>query len=226
MFRLFVEIKTILRLPRWYLFIQMCHIFYPSKLHCRVPAAIMRNHKSSTINLHAVLAAKEGGMCQTGFVRLTALMNIRGSIHHKTFTTIPATIQRKLYGITAETLAISHHAIHQVYEEMYGPCQEPCQLAVSYSGTWKKHGFVIDTLTALCYRSTASSVSWSRSSASSVSWSRSSASSVSWSRSSASSVSWSRSSRVGKSGDRTVKVMCGRPIELLNSSVYILTWRW
>ena len=109
------------------------------------------------INHRAVLAAKEGGLCQTGLVRMTSLMNIRGSLHHKTFATISATIQRKLYGVAAETLSTSHRTVHKVYEEVYGPCEGPRQLAVSYDGTWKKRGFqspigvgfVIDTLTGL-----------------------------------------------------------------------------
>ena len=109
------------------------------------------------INHRAVLAAKEGGLCQTGLVRMTSLMNIRGSLHHKTFATISATIQRKLYGVAAETLSTSLRTVHRVYEEVYGPCEGPRQLAVSCDGTWKKRGFqspisvgfMIDTLTGL-----------------------------------------------------------------------------
>ena len=110
-----------------------------------------------SVNHYAVLAAKEGGLCQTGLVRMTSLMNIRGSLHHKTFSAISSTIQSKLYGVAADTLSDSHRAVHQVYDEMYGLCEGRRQLAVSYDGTWKTHGFqspivvgfVIETLTGL-----------------------------------------------------------------------------
>ena len=42
---------------------------------------------------------------QTGLVWLTSLMYICDSLHHKSFTAISAMIQRKLYGVAAETLA-------------------------------------------------------------------------------------------------------------------------
>ena len=76
-------------------------------------------------------------------------MNIRGSLHHKSFASISAMIQRKLFGVVAGTLAESHC--------LYWPCEGPRQLAVSYDGTWKRCGFqsligigfVIETLTGL-----------------------------------------------------------------------------
>ena len=82
-------------------------------------------HQPYAINHRAVLAAKEGGLCQTGLVRMTWLMNIRGSLHHKTFATISATIQRKLCGVAAKTLSTSHRTVHRVYEEVYGPREGP-----------------------------------------------------------------------------------------------------
>ena len=48
------------------------------------------------VNHYAVLAAKEGGFCQTGLVWMTSLMNIRGSLHHKTFSAISSMIQSNL----------------------------------------------------------------------------------------------------------------------------------
>ena len=88
---------------------------------------------------------------------MTSLMNIRGSLHHKTFSSISSMIQSKLYGVAADTLSDSHRAVHRVYDEMYGPCEGPRQLAVSYDGTWKTCGFqspigvgfVIEKLTGL-----------------------------------------------------------------------------
>ena len=90
-----------------------------------------------SVNHYAVLAAKEGSFCQTGLVRMTALINIHGSLHHKTFSAISSTIQSKLYGVAADTLSDAHRAVYRVYDEMYGPCQGRRQLAVSYDGTWK-----------------------------------------------------------------------------------------
>ena len=59
--------------------------------------------------------------------------------------------------MAADTLSDSHRAVHRVYDEMYGPCEGPRQLAVSFDGTWKTRGFqspigvgfVIETLTGL-----------------------------------------------------------------------------
>ena len=109
------------------------------------------------VNRRAVLAAKEGGFCQTGLTRVTAIMNIRGGLHHKTFAAIANSIQRQLYGVAADTLAESRRTVHRVHAEMYGPCVGPRHLDVSYDGTWKKRGFqspfgvgfMIDTLTGL-----------------------------------------------------------------------------
>ena len=116
-----------------------------------------KSRQPFAVNHYAVFAAKEGGFCQTGLVRMTSLMNIRGSLHHKTFSSISSTIQSKLYGVAADTLSDSHRAVHRVYDEMYGPCEGPRQLAVSYDGTWKTRGFqspigvgfVIETQTGL-----------------------------------------------------------------------------
>ncbi len=91
-----------------------------------------KSRQPFAVNHYAVLAAKEGGFCQTGLVRMTSLMNIRGSLHHKTFSSISSTIQSKLYGVAADTLSDSHRAVHRVYDEMYGPCEGPRQLAASY----------------------------------------------------------------------------------------------
>ena len=67
-----------------------------------------------SVNDYAVLAAK-GGFCQTGLVQMTSLMNIRGSLHHKTFSSISSTIQSKLYSVAADTLSDSYRAVHRVY---------------------------------------------------------------------------------------------------------------
>ena len=74
-------------------------------------------------NRRAVLAAKEGGFCQTGLSRVTAIMNMRGGLHHKMFAAIATRIQRQLYGVAADTLAESRHTIHRVHAQMYGPCR-------------------------------------------------------------------------------------------------------
>ena len=57
------------------------------------------------------------------------------SLHHQ-LSSISSTIQSKLYGVAADTLRDSHHhAVHRVYNEMYGPCEGRRQLAVSYDNT-------------------------------------------------------------------------------------------
>ena len=69
----------------------------------------------------------------------------------------PQVIHCHLSNDPAETLAESHHVVHRVYEEMYRPCEELRQLAVSCDGTWKRLsfqsligvGFVIEMLTGL-----------------------------------------------------------------------------
>ena len=71
-----------------------------------------------SVNDYAVLAAKKGSFSQTGLVQMTSLMNIRSSLHHKTFSSISSissTIQSKLYSVAADTLSDSHHAVHRVY---------------------------------------------------------------------------------------------------------------
>ena len=50
------------------------------------------------INHLAVLAAREGGINQTGLVRLTPLMNVKGGIHHKTFSRISTPLGRRCSG--------------------------------------------------------------------------------------------------------------------------------
>ena len=68
-----------------------------------------------SVNDYAVLAAKKGSFSQKGLVQMTSLMNIRGSLHHKTFSSISCMIQSKLYGVAADTLIDSHRAVHRVY---------------------------------------------------------------------------------------------------------------
>ena len=69
----------------------------------------------------------------------------------ETFSSISSTIQSKLYGVAADTLSDSHHAVHRTYDKMYGPCEGRRQLAVSYDSTTSPIGvgFVIETLTGL-----------------------------------------------------------------------------
>lgn len=111
-----------------------------------------------TINRLAVLAAREGGINQTGLVRLTTLMNVKGGIHHKTFSRISDTIQQKLvYGTAYNTLLEAHSIVHRVHRDVYGEHDGPLKLAVSYDGSWKTRGFhspfgvgfVIEMLTGL-----------------------------------------------------------------------------
>ncbi|KAI0215735.1 hypothetical protein LSAT2_032208 [Lamellibrachia satsuma] len=73
--------------------------------------------KPFSINHHAVLAAKEGALCQTGLVRLTSLMNIRGSLHHKSFTAIST---NHITLSTACTKRCTGHGVGFVIEMLTG----------------------------------------------------------------------------------------------------------
>ena len=77
------------------------------------------------VNRRAMLAEKEGSFCQTGLVRATSLMIIRGGLHSKTFAKISATIQHQLYGVAADTLAESRRTVLRVHTELYGPSDGP-----------------------------------------------------------------------------------------------------
>ena len=110
------------------------------------------------INHLAVLAAREGGINQTGLVRLTTLMNVKGGIHSKTFSSISDVLKQKLvYGTACDALMAAHETVHRMYREVYGECDGPRQLSVSYDGSWKTRGFhslfgvgfVVEVLTGL-----------------------------------------------------------------------------
>ena len=110
------------------------------------------------INRLSVLAAREGGVNQTGLVRLTTLMNIKGGLHSKTFSSISDMLKQKLvYGTAYDALVEAHENVRRVHQEIYGESNGPLQLAVSYDGTWKTRGFhslfgvgfVIEVLTGL-----------------------------------------------------------------------------
>ena len=93
------------------------------------------------INHLAVLAAREGGINQTGLMRLTTLMNIKGGIHHKTFSSISDRLKEKLFGTACDALVEAHDTVRRVYHDLYGASDGPIQLSVSYDGTWKTRGF-------------------------------------------------------------------------------------
>ena len=85
-------------------------------------------------------------------------MNIKGGIHHKTFSRISSTIQQKLvYGTAYDALQEAHSIVHQVHRDIYGEREGPLQLSVSFDGSWKTRGFhsrfgvgfVIEVLTGL-----------------------------------------------------------------------------
>lgn len=124
----------------------------------QLPTSDNPTRQPYAINHLAVLAAREGGINQMGLVKLTTLMNVKGGIHHKTFSTITDTIKQKLvYGTAYNTLVEAHNTVRRVHEDVYGQHDGPLQLSVSYDGTWKKRGFhspfgvgfVIDVLTGL-----------------------------------------------------------------------------
>ena len=93
------------------------------------------------INHLAVLAAREGGINQTGLVRLTTLMNIKGGVHHKTFSSISDMLKQKMFGTASAALVEAHDTVRHVYQEIHGPCDGPLRISVSYDGSWKTRGF-------------------------------------------------------------------------------------
>ena len=114
--------------------------------------------QSFLINHLSVLAAREGGVNQTGLVCLTTLMNIMGGLHSKTFNSISDRLKQKLvYGIAYDALVEAHENVRREHEEIYGESNGHLQLAVSYDGSWKTRGFhslfgigfVIEVLTGL-----------------------------------------------------------------------------
>ena len=85
-------------------------------------------------------------------------MNIKGGIHSKTFSSISDTLKQKLvYGTAHDALMEAHKNVRRVHQDIYGECNGPLQLSVSYDGSWKTRGFyslfgvrfVIEVLTGL-----------------------------------------------------------------------------
>ena len=105
-----------------------------------------QSRKPFDINHHAVLAAREVGIGQREMVRMFAMLNIKGGLHHRTYHRINRQIHNKLlHGPAADTLTTSHS---------HGRTDEPRDITVSYDGTWHIKGhtssvgacFVIDQL--------------------------------------------------------------------------------
>ena len=65
--------------------------------------------------------------------------------------------QKLVYGTAYDALMAAHETVHRVYREVYGECDGPRQLSVSYDGSWKTRGFhslfgvgfVVEVLTGL-----------------------------------------------------------------------------
>ena len=110
------------------------------------------------INHRAVLAAREVGIGQRELVKMLAIMNVKGSLHHKTFQAINRQVLGKLiHGPASDNLQQSHSITRQLYDGLYGPCDGQRDITVSFDGTWHIKGhsssvgacFVIDTLSGL-----------------------------------------------------------------------------
>ena len=123
----------------------------------RLPTSDNPTRQPYMINHLAVLPAREGGINQTGLVRLTTLMNVKGGIHHKTFSTISDTLRQKMFGTAVDALTDAHDSVRRVHRDVYGESDGPLELSVSYDGSWKTRGFhslfgvgfVIEVLTGL-----------------------------------------------------------------------------
>ena len=93
------------------------------------------------INHRSVLASREVGLGHTELLKMMAIMNVKGSLHHKTFSSINKHIlSRVLYGPAAEVLDTTHATVHQLYTDMHGPCDGPRDITVSFDGTWHIKG--------------------------------------------------------------------------------------
>ena len=110
------------------------------------------------INHRAVLAAREVGIGQRELVKMLAIMNVKGSLHHKTYQAINRQVLGKLlHGPASDNLQQAHSITRQLYDDLYGPCDGPRDITVSFDGTWHIKGhsssvgacFVIDTLSGL-----------------------------------------------------------------------------
>ena len=103
------------------------------------------------INHRAVLAAREVGIGQRELVKMLAIMNVKGSLHHKSFQAINRQVLGKLlHGPASDNLQHSHSMTRKVSDDLYGPCDGQCDITVSFDGTWHIKGhFVINTLSGL-----------------------------------------------------------------------------
>ena len=94
------------------------------------------------INHRSVLASREVGIGQPEMVKMLAVMNIKGGLHHKTFHTINhhQVLGKLLHGPAADNLKDAHSIVHSQYEGMYGGTSGPCDISVSFDGTWHIKG--------------------------------------------------------------------------------------
>ena len=97
-------------------------------------------------------------MGQPEMVKMLAVMNIKGGLHHKTFNTINQQVLGKLlHGPAADNLKTAHSIVHRQYETMHGETSGPRDISVSFDGTWhiKEHSstigacFVIEQISGL-----------------------------------------------------------------------------
>ena len=114
-----------------------------------------QSRKPFEINHRAVLAAREVGIGQREMMRMFAMLNIKGGLHHRTYHRINRQIHNKLlHGPAADTLTTSHSLVHKMYDDIHGRTDGPRDITVSYDGTWYIKGhtssvgacFVIDQL--------------------------------------------------------------------------------
>ena len=135
-----------------------CNVKLSSEYSSRqLPTSDNPTRQPYTINHLAVLAAREGGINQTGLVRLTTMMNVKGGLHHKTFSAISDTIKQKLVWHSVRHSAWSRQRYAQSIPWHLWWAWWSLQLAVSYDGSWKTRGFhspfrvgfVIEVLTGL-----------------------------------------------------------------------------
>ena len=70
-------------------------------------------------------------MGQPERVKMLAVMNIKGGLHHKTFHSINRQVLGKLlHGPATDNLKNAHSIVHSQYERMYGGTSWPRDISV------------------------------------------------------------------------------------------------
>lgn len=112
------------------------------------------------INKRAVLAMREVGLGSIGLNKIMGILNITGSLHHKSYSNINKLLHSSITDITKQNnLHTAHAIIRKAYAEVNPAVlsDDVIDIGVSFDGSWHKRGhtshygvgFAIDNLTGL-----------------------------------------------------------------------------